>query len=99
MAQVCSRLLFVPVDKQEIRTALYVMDFFCKLRKGDSSVAAFDLLFKTFYILNIMYPPKLQNFYNFIENFIYEIDVNVSNSVTSLHINLINIPIENKKNV
>lgn len=58
-----------------------------------TSVVAFDL-FKLYQVLYVSYPPSLLNFYNFIESFIYEINVNPSSTVSSLHINICNVKVE-----
>jgi hypothetical protein len=65
--------------------------WFLELPHRATLVAAFDLLFKTYQILHISYPVSLLHFFNFIESFIYEIDVNPLNTVSSLHINICNV--------
>lgn len=57
-------------------------------------VAAFDLLFKIYFVANLDYPGPLKNFFNFIEKYVYEIPNchRVAGSATdSLYVNLSNI--------
>ncbi|XP_036138784.1 uncharacterized protein LOC118644388 isoform X3 [Monomorium pharaonis] len=65
--------------------------WFFMLPHRATPIAAFDLLFKLYQVLHVSYPLSLLNFYNFIESFIYLINVNPSNTVSSLHINICNV--------
>ncbi|KAJ8668473.1 hypothetical protein QAD02_010136 [Eretmocerus hayati] len=53
-----------------------------------------DLLFKIFYVFNLHYPTGLQNFYGFMEKYIYDFDKKeLPSSVASCHIAILNTPI------
>lgn len=56
-------------------------------------IPTFDLLFKMYYVLNLEYPVILQNFFQFIQRFLYKIttDTAVVSSVTTLHVSLSSI--------
>lgn len=64
--------------------------WFLKAHNDNSSVTAFDLLFKIYFVLNVSYPIGLQNFYNFVEHYLYDLGTETRSVVTSLHINLTN---------
>ncbi|CAH0547748.1 unnamed protein product [Brassicogethes aeneus] len=64
--------------------------WFIDVNDSGNRVASFDLLFKFFYVLNIEYPESLRNFYNFIESYVYEMNVKPYNIVSSVHINISN---------
>ncbi|XP_067204588.1 uncharacterized protein [Linepithema humile] len=57
-------------------------------------IVSFDLLFKLFYVLNVSYPVSLNNFFNFIDFYIFKIAKKTSSVVTSLHVNITNFQIE-----
>ena len=61
---------------------------------NSNSVVAFDLLFKTFFVLNLSYPIGLQNFYNFIEVYVYDLGKKANGVAASLHVNLCNFKLE-----
>ncbi|KAH0549758.1 hypothetical protein KQX54_013609 [Cotesia glomerata] len=67
---------------------------------GDKSgpIAAFNILYKLFYVLNLQYPNSLQNFFNFIDCYVFGMQGVTSRSVVSaLHITLSNITIKDSK--
>ncbi|XP_057335475.1 uncharacterized protein LOC130674224 [Microplitis mediator] len=67
---------------------------------GDKSgpIAAFNLLYKLFYVLNLQYPNSLQNFFNFVDCYVFGMQGVTSRSVVSaLHITLSNITIKDSK--
>ncbi|XP_071649997.1 uncharacterized protein [Temnothorax longispinosus] len=72
--------------------------WFLNLPHRATSIAAFDLLFKLYQVLHVSYPPSLLNFYNFIESFVYEINVQPSSIVSSLHINIYNAEVGEPSN-
>lgn len=78
------------------RTTFFVQGdgWFFTLPSQVTPIAAFDLLFKLYQVLHVSYPPSLINFYNFIENFIYRINENPSNTASSLHINICNVEVD-----
>lgn len=59
-------------------------------------IVAFDLLYKCFYVLNVAFPDNLINFYNFFDCYLYKISKNAPSVVTSIHINVLNINIEDE---
>ncbi|XP_033212235.1 uncharacterized protein LOC117169836 [Belonocnema kinseyi] len=59
---------------------------------------AFDLLFKTYFALNLCYPGRLNNFYNFIETYVYSLGKKSRGVVTSLNVNLSNLKLDNACN-
>ena len=77
----------------EVKKYFIIVDNVILSRKNQGDViSSFDLLFKVYYVSNVEYPVLLQNLYNFIESYIYEItDRKALGVVTSLYINLKNI--------
>lgn len=77
------------------RTTFFVQSdgWFFVLQYLATRIVAFDLLFKLYQVLDVSYPPSLLNFYNFIESFLYEININPSSVVSSLHINICNMEV------
>ena len=61
-------------------------------------VTAFDLLFKAYFVLNLCYPRELNNFYNFIEAYVYDLGKKSRGVVASLHINLSNLKLDKSCN-
>jgi len=59
-----------------------------------TSVNAFDLLFKLYFVLNVEYPTKLINYYEFFQCFIYNISTRKRSIGTSMHINICNSQID-----
>ena len=58
-------------------------------------MAAFDLLYKMHFILNVEYAKSLSFFYNFMDCYVYQMaDAVAQNSVKSLHISLMQYRIE-----
>ncbi|CAG5075159.1 Protein of unknown function [Cotesia congregata] len=55
-----------------------------------NQVASFDLLFKFYYVMNLEWPESLRNFYNFLESYVYDLDVKPYNIVSSVHTNIFN---------
>lgn len=53
-------------------------------------IAAFDMLFKLYHVLQVCYPTTLKNFFNFLETYIYRTGTRPLSSVSSLHINISN---------
>lgn len=63
-------------------------------------IETFDLLFKLYTVLNLDYPVVLKNFFHFIECYIYMLTNNrPSGVVTSLHISLCNIILNDEDDV
>ena len=58
---------------------------------SNDAAAVFDSLFKLFYITNTSYPNQLQNFYEFIQHYVYGLDSEIHSVVRSLHVNLCNV--------
>ncbi|XP_074100641.1 uncharacterized protein LOC141528473 [Cotesia typhae] len=57
------------------------------VKQNSTPIAAFNLLYKLFYVLNLKYPDNLQNFYNFIDCYIFAMkDVQPRSSVSALHV-------------
>ncbi len=55
-------------------------------------VRALDILFKSHYVFNVKFAQPLIPFYNFMETFIYKINLqNVRASVDALHTTLIHL--------
>lgn len=54
-------------------------------RQKASFLAAFDLLFKIYFVLDVEYPIGVKNFFQFIETYLYEVCETPSNMVVSLH--------------
>ena len=61
--------------------------WFLQAHNTEHLVNAFNLLFKTYFALNVCYPPGLQNFYNFIETYVYGWNTTARSVVTSFHVN------------
>ena len=57
-------------------------------------VTDFDLLFKTYFALNLYYPGGLNNFYNFIEPYLYDLSKKSLGVVASQHVNLSNLKLD-----
>ena len=57
-------------------------------------LTASDLLFKTYFVLNLCYPEGLNNFYNYIETYVYDLRTTSRGVVTSLHVNLSNVKLD-----
>lgn len=72
---------------------IQVDSFFVEPENG-SSVAAMDLLFKMYHVLNVEYPKKLENFYCFVQHYIYEIKTNVRPSVRDWHTRLSSVVVD-----
>ncbi|KAJ8676900.1 hypothetical protein QAD02_012687 [Eretmocerus hayati] len=70
---------------------------FKKGRRADI-VTAFDLLFKSYQVLDVAYPPELENFYNFVSCHIYGIEQQETDSVASLFTSLHNFNVEAFRN-
>lgn len=56
-----------------------------------NQVASFDLLFKLYYILNLEWPESLRNF---LESYVYDMDVKPFNIVSSVHTNIFNFNLD-----
>ncbi|XP_039310145.1 uncharacterized protein LOC105202987 [Solenopsis invicta] len=63
------------------------------LNKADP-IVSFDLLFKLFYVLNLSYPMSLNNFFNFIDFYIFKTTNKPNSVVASMHVNIANCSIE-----
>ena len=57
-------------------------------------IVSFDILFKLFYVLNLSYPASLNNFFNFIDFYIFKTTQKSKSAVASMHINIVNCSIE-----
>ncbi|XP_066581724.1 LOW QUALITY PROTEIN: uncharacterized protein [Prorops nasuta] len=82
----------------EVKNYFVIADNVILSRKKQSdAVSSFDLLFKLYYILNIEYPVLLQNFYNFIDTYVFEISMlkkKIASTVTSTFVNISNINLD-----
>ncbi|CAH2085699.1 unnamed protein product [Euphydryas editha] len=78
----------VLVKGQDTETCFVEGDnWFIKMNQKSTPIAAFNLLYKLFYVLNLKYPDNLQNFYNFIDCYIFAMkEVQPRSSVSSLHV-------------
>lgn len=62
-------------------------NWFINMNQKSTPIAAFNLLYKLFYVLNVKYSENLQNFYNFIDCYIFAMEgVQPRSSVSSLHV-------------
>ncbi|XP_057323486.1 uncharacterized protein LOC130670103 isoform X5 [Microplitis mediator] len=67
--------------------------WFISVKDKGNRVISFDVLYKIFYVLNVEYPHSLRNFYNFMDFYVYGMDVHPYSVVSSVHVNIININI------
>lgn len=51
----------------------YYLSVFDIVYQFDSFTAAFDYLFKAFFVMNVSYPSDVKSFYIFVQQFIYGI--------------------------
>lgn len=58
-------------------------------------IMALDLLFKTYYVFDVKCPETLIYFFNFLENYCFKISNKVHALVSSIHINICNITVDN----
>ncbi|KAH0540384.1 hypothetical protein KQX54_016725 [Cotesia glomerata] len=65
--------------------------WFLNVPDNGNSAISFDLLYKIFYVFNLDYPDSLRNFYNFMDFYIYDMDVKPFNIVSSVHVNITNV--------
>ncbi|KAH0546737.1 hypothetical protein KQX54_014476 [Cotesia glomerata] len=49
--------------------------WFINVHPESQPITTFDLLYKMYYVLNVEYPETLKNFYNFIDYFIFHMNV------------------------
>lgn len=68
-------LLCVGEQKNSIQRYFIVIDKKAILCKAQTSLAAFDELFKTHFIFSVSYHQSLYNFYTFIQTTVFNIDV------------------------
>ena len=68
--------------------------WFIEVPSKADPIVSFDLLFKLFYVLNLSYPISLNNFFNFIDFYIFKITNKPKSAVASMHVNIANCPIE-----
>ncbi|XP_044597497.1 uncharacterized protein LOC123274063 [Cotesia glomerata] len=67
-------------------------NWFIDVNQNSTPIAAFNILYKLFYVLNLQYPNSLQNFYNFIDCYIFKMkNVKPRSVVSSLHVTLSDI--------
>ncbi|CAD6233229.1 GSCOCG00012267001-RA-CDS [Cotesia congregata] len=69
-------------------------EWFIGVHPASKTITSFDLLYKTYYVLNVEYPEKLKNFYNFIDYYIFQMKINPKSMVSSLHTNIVNFKID-----
>ncbi|CAG5102965.1 Protein of unknown function, partial [Cotesia congregata] len=71
--------------------------WFISVHPESQPITTFDLLYKTYYVLNVEYPETLKNFYNFIDYFIFHMNAESINMVCSLYTSLSNFNIDSRK--
>ncbi len=72
--------LLVLVDGNQAKEHFLILDN-TSIPVGNDSLAAFDKLYKAFYVFNIDYPPCLDTFYNFFDGIVYECSSQVKPTV------------------
>lgn len=71
-------------------------EWFLSGHDKNNPIVAFDLLFKSYYVLNLSYPTSLLNFYNFMECYIHNIVSQSQGIVSSVHINIANAKLKTR---
>lgn len=90
----------IMVAGQEENSIFVVADgLFLNIPDNADLITAFDLLYKSFYTFNVKYPKNLQNFYNFFDYYIFKMNVKAYSTVSSLHINIINMKLEDDNSI